>query len=668
MSKSPTLHAFVQMIITDHDRNGAPTEGERFVHKALSEAFRRGYLEGWRAYEQPHLNGDRPDFVLLHPKKGVILLEVKDWNLASPDVQRYQASPSEQVDRYRKNVLRLYLRTFLDLEEAHGDAAFGVIETAVYFHNATRAEAREFMKRQVPTQRVSLLNNVRVLGRDEMRALADGRLHTTRLKTLFRKDSHFTGEGRLEKLIEELEGWMAPVDHTLSRHEPVALTPQQLNQAAPTPGVHRRLRGAAGAGKSLVLASRVAKLLDEGQRVLLLTFNITLQHYLRDLVRQQSHGMSASGIRERLVIKHFHGFLTWVADKHDIALERLPTEEGPAAEDHRRYLLEIGWVRQLESALGSRASSVHPDCRFDAVIIDEGQDFTRAWALFAMRFLTSRDEFLVAFDDLQNVYTREMVWLDSGGDVAGLGFAGPPAELKGSHRLPDVMSRLARRFACQFLGAQEIPGGDERAEQAGLFDEQFHLLAWHNTPLPEAEALTKRAMATVEFARTELGAHPNDIVILAERANVALPIVQALKEEGYRVTHVFDDRGEAAMGDDGYAYRRQQKWRFQPTDGRIKVCTLHSFKGWEAPYVIGVLDAPSNRDADEQGLARRAALVYIGLTRLRRSNDGSSSLFAFANADPRFNAVEDLVAEVNVGQQAVKVTPRRSGTTTDGSS
>lgn len=46
---------------------------------------------------------------------------------------------------------------------------------------------------------------------------------------------------------------------------------------------YRRIRGAAGSGKSLVLAACAAELLGEGKSVLVVTFNITLLHYLMDV-------------------------------------------------------------------------------------------------------------------------------------------------------------------------------------------------------------------------------------------------------------------------------------------------------------------------------------------------------------------------------------------------
>jgi hypothetical protein len=52
-------------------------------------------LDPWEIYIQPHLNGLRPDFVLLNPSVGVCVIEVKDWNLdAMPYyIKEHQSGP-----------------------------------------------------------------------------------------------------------------------------------------------------------------------------------------------------------------------------------------------------------------------------------------------------------------------------------------------------------------------------------------------------------------------------------------------------------------------------------------------------------------------------------------------------------------------------------------------
>ena len=57
------------------------TEGEQRVLEWFLEIL----PSGWEIYIQPHLNGLRPDFMLLHPKNGIAVYEVKDWSLRDMD-------------------------------------------------------------------------------------------------------------------------------------------------------------------------------------------------------------------------------------------------------------------------------------------------------------------------------------------------------------------------------------------------------------------------------------------------------------------------------------------------------------------------------------------------------------------------------------------------------
>jgi hypothetical protein len=55
------------------------TDGERRV----IDLFDATLQPEWEMYVQPHLNGLRPDIVLLHPSVGVAVFEVKDWDLGA---------------------------------------------------------------------------------------------------------------------------------------------------------------------------------------------------------------------------------------------------------------------------------------------------------------------------------------------------------------------------------------------------------------------------------------------------------------------------------------------------------------------------------------------------------------------------------------------------------
>lgn len=625
-----------ELIFTDHDRGVARTAGEQYLYDSLSIALANGYLPGWRVYEQPHLNGDRPDFVLTHPDKGVVIIEVKDWNLTALDTVACSGSPALQLSQYRKNITQLYSRKFLPLEKEFGKGAWAIIETATYFHCAERDRARGFLQ-----QRGFDHPYVGVLDREHIAAIREGRLESSGISTLKYEKSKYARFGLLADFVDDLEGWLRPVDYSIGRERPLRLTSDQARHASPAPGVHRRLKGPAGAGKTVVLASRAAKLLASGQRVLFLTYNITLMHFIRDLIAQQYQGEDGGPIQRNLVVRYFHSFVQTAALKHGIKLGKLPDGEKPVHRAHREELLERVWIQELLDGVRNLNGSIDPDWQFDAVLIDEGQDFTRLWLLSVLEFLRERNELMIAFDAVQNIYGRELVWLDSGGDVKDLGFLGPPAELKDNHRLPARMVRLATRFAEEFLDLPAPPSGDQ--SQDSLFDKEQVLVQWENVGTILERKITEKVIATTDVVLDKLGAHPNDLAILVESHKVALPIIRALRDAGYRVSHVFDDR-DGGIGAASHAYRRSQKWKFQPTNGQVKVCTVHSFKGWEAPYVLCVVDQPHHFQGTED-LKRRAALIYIGMTRLKRKSGSGLAFFGCINADPRFNSVEQLVSE-----------------------
>ena len=94
------------------------TDGERQV----IDLFDRSLDPAWEMYVQPHLNGLRPDLVLLNPDVGIGVFEIKDWDL---NAMRYFVSGSDlwaerdgKSFRVKENPIakiRLYKNEIFDL-------------------------------------------------------------------------------------------------------------------------------------------------------------------------------------------------------------------------------------------------------------------------------------------------------------------------------------------------------------------------------------------------------------------------------------------------------------------------------------------------------------------------------------------------------------------------
>ncbi|HEU4496551.1 MAG TPA: NERD domain-containing protein, partial [Flavobacterium sp.] len=63
-------------------RKPEPTEGERKLLSFLLNNFNEEY----EIFYQPFLNGDLPDIILMRKDGGLIVIEVKDWDLHNYNV------------------------------------------------------------------------------------------------------------------------------------------------------------------------------------------------------------------------------------------------------------------------------------------------------------------------------------------------------------------------------------------------------------------------------------------------------------------------------------------------------------------------------------------------------------------------------------------------------
>ncbi len=557
----------------------------------------------WEIYPQPYLNGDRPDLVLLNPDVGVMIYEIKNWDLSAFYREGRTVllrghgddygvlNPLAQVARHRENILGQYLPLVGEIVD--GDhRAFGVIKAGVYFHGSKGTEARQLLR--VPENRDPRQKADVVIGSDD---LLPENLDLI-VPDVWRHDSWWwTAEWG-----HQLRTLLCPGRHSNRVSNPLILNPVQQRYAEPRPG-HHRLKGAAGSGKTAILASRAANLASQGYRVLLVCFNITLWHYLRYLVRRMPYDFD-----ERLIeYRHFHGFCQKVLYHYG--------SPGPGLERVTEAVLDI-----------ARSGVDTTDLQYDAILVDEGQDFRQEWIDLLSHFLTNRNELVLVADERQNLYRRDLSWLR--GDSARASFRGPwlGRGLERSVRLPPVVAEQAESFARQFMpmGDQIVPLGDPQGHFADTE------LLWANCSVEQAK---DQLLPAYQYLANERGHRPSDIAILLPSHDFGLEMVGHFRRKGIQVNHVFDER--APEGYRGTGHKRA----FWIEDTRLKMSTIHSFKGWEVPNLVLLIHRTESTHIDEL-----ASAVYSALTRTARWRGGDTLLPAsliVLNCDPQFNEYGD---------------------------
>ncbi|RMD97982.1 MAG: hypothetical protein D6812_14270, partial [Deltaproteobacteria bacterium] len=161
-------------------------------------------------------------------------------------------------------------------------------------------------------------------------------------------------------------------------------------------GEHRRvaIEGVAGSGKTLLAKMQVQRFAERGLRTLFLCYNRTLAEWLREALPDDW--------RELVHVTHFHKLCADVCRR--AGMEFSPPE-GDSTKFWRHEAPELLW----------EALELLPDERYDAVVVDEGQDFHTDWwdPIQAIERGGEQDYLYVFYDPAQNLYNEAGVSIPS---------------------------------------------------------------------------------------------------------------------------------------------------------------------------------------------------------------------------------------------------------------
>ena len=385
---------------------------------------------------------------------------------------------------------------------------------------------------------------------------------------------------------------------------------------------YSRVRGSAGSGKSIVLAARAAKLLLDGKIVLVVCYNIALTALLKLMINKYllvfDPTNKAPETKMRLYVTHFHGF---VADE----VKQIGPFPGNAG-DRDSYLTET-----LPNFLLERKK----EPRYDAILVDEGQDFHLNWWLLLQNYLTPNGEMLFVADPYQNLYDIK-TWYDTPTKaeedqpeikelIQKSKFTTNWLELNSSFRMPSLLTQQAAQFAQTFLpelAKSLLPVSPQRELR-----ENCHLRWVQVTGDPlDCDRFTTvavdeilRLQNVLEEGSEDAPSRSRGITFLTPFTAWGNMIVQSLRNRGYDPLETFGTGLEkfypGLNPDELDDRRRQQKNVFQISKYEIRGTTIKSYKGADTRAIVICLNGVPNNDLSRE--------LYVALTRLNQDESGS---------------------------------------------
>ena len=392
-------------------------------------------------------------------------------------------------------------------------------------------------------------------------------------------------------IADQLRIWLIEPESNIEQRTSINYNTKQLDYVnSRTKSGYRRIRGSAGSGKSVVLVGRAVKLMEESKKVLVVNFNITMLNYLQDLAVRIS-----SQARRNITWLNFHNLGSRLCGEAGLNQQMAKLfEESLGFPDNDAYC-------SLINQAINRFSDDYENYKYDAILVDEGQDFSLEWWNILRRLLTDNGEMLLVADSTQDIYEQATLWTDE--SMQGAGFRGDWVELEGTYRLPDELIPLVVDFSNTYL-PKEMVNTPVKAQMEINFNKVY--LGWEQVNSLNLNAIENVILNTRDFLIDKQELSMNDISILVQDKSLGKNVCRVLDKIGIRHINIFsfDQDDEASIKEE-----RARKMAFYKGDTRIKVCTIHSFKGWESKAILLFINKTEE--------VHDYSLIYTGLTRLK---------------------------------------------------
>ena len=580
------------------------SSGERKVYQLLEHVFQEENAIIWH---EPKALNRYTDFIVWLPKHGLLVIEVKDWSkdrFESLNPETFTGrfynnnhaksvvvqNPEQQVRKCMLNILNQFKKTAIFLQQNgpyQGNVKFPISSCVIY------TELKEQDAHEIGLSLPSISTVHKTIYKDDLRLVAENKTFKNKLIAAF-KDVGFSFEA-LSYAEEKFLRYMIFPEirvNEFKQDELFAVEPQEvkaldLSQESIAKNIgdgHRILKGVAGSGKTLVLACRAKylKTIYPDYKILVVCYNNSLCNHLRQMFGDDFNG--------KIEVLNFHSVVKKITSAN---LSMLKNEK------QTDYNSRVGQIL-LDYLEESDLSDTQ---QYDAILIDEGQDFAQEWIIGLSKLVKAEsNNILFCYDPAQNIFNRKKPsWRSVGLQVQGK----KPVELYKCYRNTKEILDIAKAFLNpkQFESLQNNDEYDRVLDpDTGECKTGEYPSIYHENDVRHLADLIARKIR--QLLKSDVA--PKDIAVLQAKSAEYDIFINELKT---KLESYVPDAGAE------FIFSSAEKKALDLNKNSIKVMNVESSKGLEFPHVffVGLDHMPrlgENRDLDSE-----RKLAYVGMTR-----------------------------------------------------
>jgi len=393
-------------------------------------------------YFEPDINGLRPDFLLLSPKFGVIVVEVKDylqnilktitksgaWEICKNEKTKMVSNPFDQIYQYWRAI-----KNKIDHSNFPEEIDIPIIRIIAFSQISENSKVGETIKYLSPKHVFPCFKEI--IGRNEnfhhfindfippqfqlesnyFNILRANIIPTCRLPTISQSNlrTYIKSEDKVKLLDDEQE----ELAHELGEG-------------------HRLIFGVAGSGKTILLVSRARYLAlnHPDWKILILCYNRLLRNLLFHLLNPQDYEAD-------ITITTYHSWARhYLLSEHDQFSKLYEEGEENAKKKGKMTLFFHEFVPNL--LIKKIETKGEKKVLYDAILIDEAQDFEENWFRSIIPLLNPKtNSLLITCDGLQGIYARKRFTWSS----VGIQARGRVRRFEKSYRTPIEIGLVAQK-------------------------------------------------------------------------------------------------------------------------------------------------------------------------------------------------------------------------------